>query len=522
MRVQAALVRALELGADNQLTVDMHRPAVADGEPPRHDGEAVPGREQAARLVKGRGDQPAVDETGPGLVPAVEGEARLVARRALGLGEGQAQPSGRVAAAPAAGVVVRRDGTGQGVLQRLLAADERAQALVLLAAGGAAVEVGAQAGNRGVGVLAGELELDVAVELVEADVAADLGPAGPRSRPSACFRSGRSISCLLQPGVEREAAARLDACAACGARRAGSCRARRGSCSAARRARRSARRSARARRARGAGAASAPRRSRPAASSSSSLCSSLGVGLEPGAREQAPGLRLERHLASLPGALAQLHRRLEQRELVDPGREAAGAAEVVEAREHAHQRVVGGLRWRCRRARCRAGAAASAGAGRPRSARRAAAARAGARSPRPRDAVRADSAATRATRVEQRVDRAHVSGARPRARYRAQRSRGGLLEGARMRTQARDSRARQLDQRVQVVACVLGQPSRERNRTRVDEPLAIASRRLRCMSRWCRRLVLDSRRGASRPYAPQTRSSRSGRAAPGRVGRGLG
>src|SRR4051794_17822424 len=59
-------------------------------------------------------------------------------------------------------------------LERLLAADERPQALVLLAAGGAAVEVSAEAGDGGVGVLPGELELDVAVEEVEALVAADL------------------------------------------------------------------------------------------------------------------------------------------------------------------------------------------------------------------------------------------------------------------------------------------------------------------------------------------------------------
>src|ERR671930_21317 len=62
-------------------------------------------------------------------------------------------------------------------LERLLAADERAQALVLLAAGGAAVEVRPQPGRRGVRVLARELELDVAVELGEARAA------GAASRP---------------------------------------------------------------------------------------------------------------------------------------------------------------------------------------------------------------------------------------------------------------------------------------------------------------------------------------------------
>ena len=56
---------------------------------------------------------------------------------------------------------------------------------MLLAAGRAAVEVGAQARDRAVGVLARELELDVPVELVEAGVAADLRLGGPRIRRSA-------------------------------------------------------------------------------------------------------------------------------------------------------------------------------------------------------------------------------------------------------------------------------------------------------------------------------------------------
>ena len=46
---------------------------------------------------------------------------------------------------------------------------------MLLAAGRAAVEVGTHAGDRGIGVLALQLEVDVPVELVEAGVAADLG-----------------------------------------------------------------------------------------------------------------------------------------------------------------------------------------------------------------------------------------------------------------------------------------------------------------------------------------------------------
>ena len=54
-------------------------------------------------------------------------------------------------------------------------------------------------------------------------------------------------------------------------------------------------------------------------------------------------LRLERHLSVPPGAPAHLHRRLEQRELVRPGAEAALAAEVVEAAQHRDGCVVGGV-----------------------------------------------------------------------------------------------------------------------------------------------------------------------------------
>jgi hypothetical protein len=59
--------------------------------------------------------------------------------------------------------------------------------------------------------------------------------------------------------------------------------------------------------------------------------------------EEGPALGLERNLAPLPRATSQLRRRLEQSELVGPGREAALAAEVVEFPEHRHQRVVGAL-----------------------------------------------------------------------------------------------------------------------------------------------------------------------------------
>src|SRR5262249_55404980 len=57
-------------------------------------------------------------------------------------------------------------------------------------------------------------------------------------------------------------------------------------------------------------------------------------------RETGPLLGLERDLTPLPGALAQLHGRLDQRELVRPRCEAALAAELVEAAEDAESRVV--------------------------------------------------------------------------------------------------------------------------------------------------------------------------------------
>jgi hypothetical protein len=65
-------------------------------------------------------------------------------------------------------------------LERLVAADERAQAFVPLAAGGAAVEVRAQAGDGRVGVLAGELDVKCA-------------PACRRSRLRAPRKSATSL-----------------------------------------------------------------------------------------------------------------------------------------------------------------------------------------------------------------------------------------------------------------------------------------------------------------------------------------
>jgi hypothetical protein len=53
-----------------------------------------------------------------------------------------------------------------------------------------------------------------------------------------------------------------------------------------------------------------------------------------GAREDTPGLVLDRDLATLPRAAPHLDRRLVEGELVDPGGEAAQAPVVVEARQH--------------------------------------------------------------------------------------------------------------------------------------------------------------------------------------------
>src|SRR5262245_27553180 len=89
-----------------------------------------------------------------------------------------------------------------------LAGDEFAQALVVLAAGRAAGEVGAHPGHLALGLAAGELGLDVLVEAVEAVLAAELGPLGaehpvdqrsvhgaaPRSWSASAARSRRRAS----------------------------------------------------------------------------------------------------------------------------------------------------------------------------------------------------------------------------------------------------------------------------------------------------------------------------------------
>jgi len=96
-------------GPDLQRPVDRDRPAVAEEHPAGDRREAVPGGEEAARLVDQRRDQPAVRESRAALVALVEGERRLVAVGALLLRPWKMK-SDRVVAAPEAGrVVVRRD-----------------------------------------------------------------------------------------------------------------------------------------------------------------------------------------------------------------------------------------------------------------------------------------------------------------------------------------------------------------------------------------------------------------------------
>src|SRR4051794_41891234 len=60
-----------------------------------------------------------------------------------------------------------------------LAGDERAQALVVLPARGAALQMRGHAGDRGLGIAAGELGADELAEALQALLAADL-----RARPA--------------------------------------------------------------------------------------------------------------------------------------------------------------------------------------------------------------------------------------------------------------------------------------------------------------------------------------------------
>src|SRR4051812_46422314 len=84
----------------------------------------------------------------------------------------------------------------------LRAPHQREQARVVLAAGGAALEVRAQAGHAGVGVLAGHFGVDVLVEPVEALLAGRLGALGPE-------QAGEHLAVVVaHVGLPSESAAR--------------------------------------------------------------------------------------------------------------------------------------------------------------------------------------------------------------------------------------------------------------------------------------------------------------------------
>jgi len=99
----------LDPRANRERPVDRDGPPVAQEHPAGDRREAVPGRDEPARLVDQRGDHPAVRETRPALMALVERERRLVALRALGLRLREVEADRVVAAPEARRVVVRGD-----------------------------------------------------------------------------------------------------------------------------------------------------------------------------------------------------------------------------------------------------------------------------------------------------------------------------------------------------------------------------------------------------------------------------
>ena len=107
--VEAAPAILDEFGANRQLPVDVDGALKADRELRRYRGEAVPGGEQTGGFVERSADEATVDEPRAGLVVLAEREGRAVRGRA-DLGRlRKVDPGWVVAAAPARGVVVRRD-----------------------------------------------------------------------------------------------------------------------------------------------------------------------------------------------------------------------------------------------------------------------------------------------------------------------------------------------------------------------------------------------------------------------------
>jgi hypothetical protein len=78
----------LELRGDREAAVDVDRLEEPDREPRRDRRKAVPRREQAARLVKRRADEAAVDEPRRSLMLLTEREGCAVRAQTLPLGGG--------------------------------------------------------------------------------------------------------------------------------------------------------------------------------------------------------------------------------------------------------------------------------------------------------------------------------------------------------------------------------------------------------------------------------------------------
>ena len=119
------------------------------------------------------------DPVRAGLSEAAQGGVEALRRGDVDRREGVAPIPGRVEHLRVLGRGGDRHGIPLGGLGRRLAADEGAQARVVLPAGRAAGQVRLHPGDGRIRVVAGELEIDVAVQLFEALLAADLraGPA---------------------------------------------------------------------------------------------------------------------------------------------------------------------------------------------------------------------------------------------------------------------------------------------------------------------------------------------------------
>jgi hypothetical protein len=106
--VRAPAARIGHPTADDEVAIDVNGPPVAHEYPRGHGRKAVPGGEQAARLVERGGDEAAVNEPRRRLVALVEPEPCVVLGRPL-LARMRQVDSGWIAAAPAGWVVMRRD-----------------------------------------------------------------------------------------------------------------------------------------------------------------------------------------------------------------------------------------------------------------------------------------------------------------------------------------------------------------------------------------------------------------------------